>query len=113
MLILLTDIDGFYTDDPHKNKAAVKLSVIEEITEDMKNMAKGAVSSYGTGGMATKIAAARIATDSGADMAIIDASNLNLINQLIDGEEVGSLFLAHKQDDFNVVDFIINKDYLK
>ncbi|MDD6401554.1 MAG: glutamate 5-kinase [Lachnospiraceae bacterium] len=113
LLILLTDIDGFYTDDPHKNKAAVKLSVIEEITEDMKNMAKGAVSSYGTGGMATKIAAARIATDSGADMAIIDASNLNLINQLIDGEEVGSLFLAHKQDDFNVVDFIINKDYLK
>ena len=113
LLILLTDIDGFYTDDPHKNPDAVKLSVVSEITEDLKNMAKGAVTNYGTGGMSTKIAAARIAVDSGADMAIIDASNLNLINCLMDGDDVGTLFIAHDVEDFDTVDFIIHKGYLK
>ena len=113
LLILLTDIDGFYTDDPHKNKDAVKLSVVEEITEELKNMAKGAVTNYGTGGMATKIAAARIATDSGADMAILDASDLGLIHSLIDGEDVGTLFIAHDSEDFDTVDFIVHKGYLK
>lgn len=113
LLILLTDIDGFYTDDPHKNKDAVKLSVVDEITEELKNMAKGAVTNYGTGGMATKIAAARIATDSGADMAILDASDLGLIHSLIDGEDVGTLFIAHDSEDFDTVDFIVHKGYLK
>ncbi|MBE5953522.1 MAG: glutamate 5-kinase [Lachnospiraceae bacterium] len=113
LLILLTDIDGFYTDDPHKNPDAVKLSIVTEITEDLKNMAKGAVTSYGTGGMSTKIAAARIAVDSGADMAILDASNLNLINCLIDGDDVGTLFIAHDVEDFDTVDFIVHKGYLK
>lgn len=113
LLILLTDIDGFYTDDPHKNPDAVKLSIVTEITEDLKNMAKGAVTNYGTGGMSTKIAAARIAVDSGADMAIIDASNLNLINCLMDGDDVGTLFIAHDVEDFDTVDFIIHKGYLK
>lgn len=113
LLILLTDIDGFYTDDPHKNKDAVKLSVVEQITDELRDMAKGAVTSYGTGGMSTKIAAARIATDSGADMAILDANDLNQINHLIDGDDVGTLFLAHDAEDFDTVDFIIHKGYLK
>ncbi len=111
LLILLTDIDGFYTDDPHKNKDAVKLSVVPEITEEFKNMAKGSLTAYGTGGMATKVAAARIATDSGADMAILDASNLNLINCLMDGDDVGTLFLAHDNVGFDMVKFIVNKEY--
>lgn len=113
LLILLTDIDGFYTDDPHKNKDAVKLSVVSEITDTLKNMAKGAVTNYGTGGMATKIAAARIATDSGSDMAILDASNLNLIYSLMDGDDVGTLFLAHAAEDFDTVEFIAHKKYLE
>lgn len=113
LLILLTDIDGFYTDDPHKNPDAVKISVVEEITEELKNMAKGAVTNYGTGGMATKIAAARIATDSGADMAILDAADLGLIHALIDGKDVGTLFIAHDAEDFDTVDFIVHKGYLK
>lgn len=113
LLILLTDIDGFYTDDPHKNKDAVKLSVVNEITDALKNMAKGAVTNYGTGGMATKIAAARIATDSGSDMAILDASNLNLIYSLMDGDDVGTLFLAHDAEDFDTVEFISHKKYLE
>ena len=113
LLILLTDIDGFYTDDPRKNKEAKKLSVVDFITEDMKNMAKGSGSSFGTGGMSTKISAAMIATDSGADMAILDASDLGLINKLMDGYDVGTLFLAHKTDDFDTVSFIVNKEYQK
>lgn len=113
LLILLTDIDGFYTDDPKKNKDAVKLSIIEKITDNFKDMAKGANSNYGTGGMSTKIAAARIATDSGADMAILDASDLSLIESLIDGEDVGTLFLANKDENFDTVDFIVHKGYLK
>lgn len=113
LLILLTDIDGFYTDDPHKNPDAVKLSVVEEITDEFKAMAKGSVTNYGTGGMSTKISAARIATDSGADMAILDASDLELINKLMDGEDVGTLFIAHDAKDFDTVDFIVHKGYLK
>lgn len=113
LLILLTDIDAFYTDDPHKNPDAKKISIVEEITDELKGMAKGAGTNFGTGGMSTKVAAARIATDSGADMAIIDASNLNLIHSLIDGEDVGTLFLANPQDDFDIVDFIVHKGYLK
>lgn len=113
LLILLTDIDAFYTDDPHKNPNAKKISIVEEITDELKSMAKGAGTNFGTGGMSTKVAAARIATDSGADLAIIDASNLNLIHSLIDGEDVGTLFLANPQDDFDIVDFIVSKGYLK
>lgn len=112
LLILLTDIDGLYTDDPHKNKDAVRISVVEEINDSLKGMAKGAGSNYGTGGMSTKVAAARIATDSGADMAILDAADLNQIHSLIDGEDVGTLFLAHPSEDFDTVDFIVHKGYL-
>lgn len=111
LLILLTDIDGFYTDDPHKNPDAQKLSVVEDITDDLKRMAKGANTVYGTGGMATKIAAARIATDSGSDMAILDASDLSLIDELIDGADVGTLFIAHENSSFDTVEFIVNKGY--
>lgn len=113
LLILLTDIDGFYTDDPRKNLDAVKLTLIESIDDKLQEMAGDAVSAYGTGGMSTKIAAARIATDSGADMAILDADNLENIYDLMDGKQVGTLFLAHDNDDFDTVDFIVNKMYLK
>ncbi len=113
LLILLSDIDGLYTDDPHKNPDAKKLSVVEKIDDRIKDMAKGVGSSYGTGGMATKIAAARIATDSGADMAILNAADLNLIHALLDGEDVGTLFLAHDSEGFDTVEFITKKEYLQ
>ena len=111
LLIILSDIDGLYTDDPHKNPDAKKLSIVEEINERIDGMAKDAISSYGTGGMSTKISAARIATDSGADMAILSAEDLEVINQLIDGEDVGTLFIAHDSEKFNTFDFIVNKGY--
>ena len=111
--IILSDIDGLYTDDPHKNPDAKKLSVVDIIDERIDNMAKGAVTSYGTGGMSTKISAARIATDSGADMAILNANNLDIINQFMDGEDVGTLFLANETDEFDTLDFIVQKGYAK
>lgn len=113
LLIILSDIDGLYTDDPHKNPDAKKLSVVDIIDERIDNMAKGAVTSYGTGGMSTKISAARIATDSGADMAILNADNLDIINQFMDGEDVGTLFLANETDEFDTFDFIVQKGYAK
>ena len=112
LLILLTDIDGLYTDDPHKNADAKKISIVPKITQELDNMAKGSNTSYGTGGMSTKVAAAKIATESGADMAIVDAEDLGLINKLIDGEDVGTLFLANKSNEFDTVKFIVNKGYL-
>ncbi|MBQ9609978.1 MAG: glutamate 5-kinase [Lachnospiraceae bacterium] len=113
LLIILSDIDGLYTDDPHKNPGAKKLSIVDIIDEKIDKMAKGAVTSYGTGGMSTKISAARIATDSGADMAILNADNLDIINSFIDGEDVGTLFLANETDEFDTFDFIVQKGYAK
>jgi len=113
LLILLTDIDGFYTDDPRKNPDAKMLSVVETIDDHMLRMAKDTNTGFGTGGMFTKLSAARIATDTGADMAICDASDLEIILRLLKGEEEGTLFLAHKDDSFDTTDFIVNKRYLE
>ncbi len=113
LLIILTDIDGFYTDDPRNNPDAVRLSVIERIDDKLLGMAKGAVTTYGTGGMSTKLAAARIATDSGADMMICDTKDLNVLVDIFEGKDVGTLFLSHEQDDFDVTDYIVHKKYME
>jgi glutamate 5-kinase len=112
LLILLTDIDGLYTDDPRTNSAAELIHVVEKIDDNIKAMAKGAKTSYGTGGMATKIAAARIAVNAGSDMVIMSGDNLDNINKLMNGENIGTLFTAYKEHDFDMNSFIINKEYL-
>ncbi len=113
MLILLTDIDGLYTDDPHINPDAERISVVKKIDSKLISMAKGSTSSVGTGGMATKIAAARIATDVGTDMIICNSSDLDNITAVLEGEDIGTLFISHEQDDFDTTDFIINKRYME
>lgn len=113
LLILLTDIDGLYTDDPRRNPDAKRLSVVTKIDNKLIGMAKGSGSSVGTGGMSTKIAAARIATDTNTDMVICHSEDLDNINKVIDGEDVGTLFIAHEQEDFDTTDFIINKRYME
>ena len=112
LLVLLTDIDGLYTDDPRKNPEARKLSVVERIDDKLLSMGKNTNTGYGTGGMATKLSAARIATDSGADMAICESTDLEIILRLLEGEDEGTLFLAHNDENFDITDFIINKKYL-
>lgn len=111
LLILMSDIDGLYTDDPRKNPEARYIDMVKEIDESILNMAKGAGSSLGTGGMATKIAAARIATDSGADMVIANGEHISTIRHILSGEPVGTLFCAHKNKDFHLMDYISTNQY--
>lgn len=106
LLILLSDIDGLFTDDPNKNPQAEFIDIVPEITPELAAMGKDAQSNVGTGGMASKIAAARIATDSGADMVIANARNTDIIYDILRGEKAGTLFLAHKNIDFDLLDYL-------
>lgn len=106
LLILLSDIDGLFTDDPNRNPEASLISRVDILTEEILRMGKGAASDLGTGGMATKISAARIATDAGADMLIVNGKDVYVIQELMEGQEVGTLFCAHKNQDFELMDYI-------
>lgn len=112
LLILLSDIDGFYTDDPHKNKDAKMISCVHEINDEVLNMAKSSTGcNLGTGGMATKLSAAKIANSSGADMVITNGDEVQNINRVIEGKNIGTLFLAHKAKDFDIMDYIRTEQY--
>ncbi len=106
LLILLSDIDGLFTDDPNINPDAKFIELVPEIDDDIRKMAKETASSVGTGGMSAKLAAATIATDAGADMVIANSKDVSVIEDIIEGKQVGTLFLAHKDVDFNITDFI-------
>lgn len=106
LLILLSDIDGLFTDDPNRNPNAEFIEIVTEIDENIRKMAKETASSVGTGGMSAKLAAATIATDAGADMVIANSKDVGVIEDVIEGKKVGTLFLAHKSDDFNIADFL-------
>ncbi|MDD5937153.1 MAG: glutamate 5-kinase [Clostridiales bacterium] len=111
LLILLSDIDGLYSDDPRKNPDAKFIEQVDYIDESILAMGKGAGSSLGTGGMSTKISAARIATDSGADMVIANGEHISTIRHIIDGDNIGTLFCAHKNKDFRLLDYIVTTQY--
>ena len=110
LLILLSDIDGLYTDDPRQNPDARLVRFVEEITPQLLDMGKDSSGSdVGTGGMAAKLAAARIATDSGSDMIIANADHVEIIHELIAGADKGTLFKAHPNLDFDLMDYISYK----
>lgn len=94
LLIMMSDIEGLYTDDPRKNPNARFVHTVNRIDADLERMGKGAGSDLGTGGMATKIEAAKIATEAGADMVIANGDNIYSINDIMAGKKVGTLFLA-------------------
>lgn len=106
LLILLSDIDGLYTDDPHKNTDAKLIDVVEQLDDSLFAMAKGSASDVGTGGMATKLNAAKIATASGADMVIANAEDVCILHHMLDDSFVGTVFKAKKDADFCLIDFI-------
>ena len=106
LLILLSDIDGLYTDDPSQNKDALFIECVTDIDDSLYEIAKGAGSDYGTGGMKTKIDAARIANDAGCDMIIANGKDFHVIDDIMKGQEKGTLFLAHKSEKFNILDYI-------
>ena len=107
LLILLSDIDGLFTDDPHKNHDAKLIPVVEKLDDKILNMAKDSTGSdVGTGGMATKLTAAHIATCSGADMIIANGKDVGVLHKIFENDDVGTLFLANKNDDFYIADYI-------
>ena len=107
LLILLSDIDGLYTDDPRKNKDAEFLSVVEKLTPEIMSMGKHSTGSdVGTGGMDTKLSAAKIATASGADMIIANSNDVHIIHRIMDGRDEGTLFLANKDENFFIGDYL-------
>lgn len=111
LLILLSDIDGLYSDDPRKNPNAKFIGLVEEITPDLLAMGKATSGSdVGTGGMSAKLAAARIATDSGSDMIIANGENVEIIQELMEGKEKGTLFMAHSNLDFDLMNYV-NHEY--
>ncbi len=107
LLILLSDIDGLFTDDPRKNPEAKLIRRVERLDDTVLHMAKESTGSdVGTGGMTTKLTAARIATRSGADMVIANGKDVGILHEIFEGDFVGTTFLAHKDEDFYIADFI-------
>lgn len=96
LLVLLSDIDGLYTADPHKDPNASLIPVVEELTPEIIALAGGAGSSMGTGGMATKLKAAKIATEAGIDMIIANGEAPEVLYALHDGRAVGTRFVGKR-----------------
>lgn len=109
LLILLSDIDGLYTDDPRRNPEAEFISQVDELTDDLMDMGKVSTgSSVGTGGMNTKLIAAKIATKSNVDMVIANSSDIGVLHRILAGEPEGTLFVARKDENFDLPGFVGN-----
>ncbi len=94
LLILLSDIDGLFTDDPRQDPDAEFIPLVERLDSQLLKMGKGSTSDVGTGGMEAKLHAAQIATEAGADMLIANGEDFHVIHRIIEGEELGTMFLA-------------------
>ncbi len=107
LLVLLSDIDGLYTDDPRTNPNATLVECVEKMNEQYDAMAKQSTGSdVGTGGMATKLTAARIATASGTDMIIANGNDVGIIHQIIGGDFRGTLFRAQNDETFDIHSYL-------
>ena len=96
LLVLLSDIEGLYTADPRKDPNATLIPVVESVTAEVEALAGGAGSGLGTGGMATKLRAAKLVTQNGCDMIITNGERPRVLYDIIDGKPVGTLFLKEK-----------------
>ncbi len=94
LLILLSDIEGLYTADPHKNKNATLISTVDTLTPEILALADVASTSQGTGGMVTKLRAAQMVMDAGIDMVIANGENPSLLYDIVEGKAVGTRFVA-------------------
>ena len=109
LLILLSDIDGLYSDDPNRNPDAEFIDVVQELDDSILSMAGDTPgSSVGTGGMKTKLSAARIASAAGTDMIIANGSDFHNIHKIIEGKKLGTLFLQSAKEEFYLIDYIEN-----
>lgn len=109
LLILLSDIDGLFTDDPRKNPDARFIEQVDSLTEELMVMGKASTGSdVGTGGMNTKLLAAKIATSSNVDMIIANSKDIGILHRLLNGENEGTLFVAHRDEMFDLPGFVDN-----
>lgn len=97
LLILISDIEGLYTDDPRSNQSAKFVHTVSVINAELEQMGKGTESLFGTGGMANKIKAAKVVTQAGADMVIANGENMQVILDIINGKMIGTLFVANQR----------------
>ena len=107
LLILLSDIDGLFTDDPNTNENARFIDLVENMDEHFRNMGKSSTgSNVGTGGMATKLKAAEISTAAGADMVIANGEDFHVIHKITEGRQYGTLFVGNEKEEFYLIDYI-------
>lgn len=107
LLILLSDIDGLFTDDPNTNPNARFIDVVENLDENLLNMGKGTSGSkVGTGGMATKLTAAQIASAAGVDMVIANGVDFHVIHKITEGRNYGTLFVSQSKEEVYLIDII-------
>lgn len=97
LLIILSDIDGLFDSNPRENKECHLISTVEKIDDSLKKCAGGSGTRRGTGGMVTKISAAEIVTAIGTDMVIANGADPAVIMDIINGEEVGTLFVGKRK----------------
>ena len=96
-LIILSDIDGFYDKDPRNNSDSKMIKEIHEITKDIEDFAGGVGTNRGTGGMKTKISAAKIATSGGTNMVLANGEKPEILLDIIEGKEIGTVFVGKKE----------------
>ena len=107
LLLLLSDIDGLFTDDPNSNPNAELIHVVEKLDGHLLKMGKStSTSDVGTGGMASKLTAAKLASAAGTDMVIANGEDFRNIHRVIEGQDCGTLFLSHKKDEFYLMDYL-------
>ena len=97
LLVLLTDINGLYTADPHTHPDAQLIPRVDVLTPEILALAGGAGTKLGTGGMATKLRAAQLAGDAGVEMVIANGANPEVLYDIVDGKPVGTRFTARKE----------------
>jgi glutamate 5-kinase len=98
LLILLSDIDGLYSADPKKEANAKIIQSVEEITPELENLASGTGSSFGTGGMVTKISAAKICMAENIDTVITNGNDPAIIFDILEGKEIGTHFRPNSKE---------------
>ena len=107
LLLLLSDIDGLFTDDPNSNPNAELIHVVEKLDDHLLKRGKStSTSDVGTGGMASKLTAAKLASAAGTDMVIANGEDFRNIHRVIEGQDCGTLFLSHKKDEFYLMDYL-------
>lgn len=107
LLILLSDIDGLYTDDPNQNPDAEFIDVVTELDEKLLGMGKeSSGSNVGTGGMASKLQAAQLAGAAGVDMVIANGDDFHVIHKIMQGRNHGTLFVSNPVKEFYLIDYL-------